>query len=78
MRVKNNYISIKSFQTLLPKFMVDEDSLYDQNDYFGNYYTAVLQIPTDNTNGLCMTKDGEKLYVYDRSGIFIYDISKLK
>ena len=78
MRVKNDYISVKSFQTLLPKFMVDEDSLYDQNDYFGNYYTAVLQIPTDITKGLCMTKDGEKLYVYDRSGIFIYDISKLK
>ncbi len=70
-----NSISFKRFEVTLPK--VDKDSLYDKDDYFGHYYSSIVQPNIDEIKEITISKDGTKLFAFSSSDVFVYDIRKL-
>jgi hypothetical protein len=72
---KNN-ISFKKIEVMLP--VIDEDSLYNKDDYFGNYYSAVVEPDIDEIKEIIISTDGTKLFAFSSSDLFVYDISQLK
>ncbi len=74
--VNKNAISFKRFEVMLP--MVNKDSLYDKDDYFGNYYSSIVQPNIDEIKEIILSKDGTKLFAFSSSDMFVYDISKLR
>jgi hypothetical protein len=74
--VNKNSISFKRFDMILPT--TDEDSKYNKDDYFGNYYTAVIEPDIDKIKEIIISTDGTKLFAFSSSDLFVYDISQLK